>query len=69
MDKQYILLKDLPNLKSGAIFSYDEITDSYRHESELGFAGFSAGIVEHRPEWFSLLSNDEPINPCAWWSR
>lgn len=63
--KKYRLLKDLPALKAGAVFTYNPRVDGYVHEGG-GFAGYSAEVVENSPDWFKNL--DEEINPEAWWA-
>ena len=64
--KKYRLLKDLPGLKAGAVFTYDHRVDGYVYEGVIGFAGYSAEVVENSPGWFKTL--DEEINPEAWWA-
>jgi len=63
--KKYKLLKDLPSLKAGAIFTYNHGVDGYVYDGTYGLAGYSKEVVENSPDWFKTL--DEEINPEAWW--
>jgi len=64
--KKYRLLKDLPGLKAGAVFTYDHRVNGYVYEGANGFAGYSTEVVESSPDWFNTL--DEEITPEAWWA-
>jgi hypothetical protein len=64
--KKYRLLKDLPGLKAGAVFTYDHRANGYVYEGLNGFAGYSTEVVENSPDWFKTLA--EEIKPEAWWA-
>jgi hypothetical protein len=66
-DKKYRLLRDLPGLKAGAVFTYDPRVNGYVYYGPYGLAGYSREVVENSPDWFKTL--DEEINPEAWWAH
>ena len=57
MSKKYKLIKDLPDLKAGAIFEWDESQNSYKCKKGVWvppnqYHYFSAGTVKYSPEFW-----------------
>ena len=58
--KRYKLLKDLPDLKAGEIFEYNEDAGSYISQSmNKNHYLLYDDTVENNPEWFEPVKDDE----------
>lgn len=59
MTKKYKLLKDLPETKAGAIFTFCDDNSDYLSDC-LQFC-YSSKVIENNPEWFELVCDDKEI--------
>jgi len=58
--RKFELLRDLPNLKAGAVFTPTHIPTIYQDDKDLW--GYHASIVENNPEWFKeVVENKQSI--------
>jgi hypothetical protein len=60
MTKQYRLLKDMPNLKAGAVLTLSDTREMYAIENDRGgkFFQMYASTVENNPEWFEEVKQE-----------
>lgn len=65
--QSYKLLKDLPNLKTGAVLYYHPDSNFYIHVKKNGHVvGYPRDVVEVYPAWFKSITDSEG---SAWWNK
>lgn len=57
--KTYILQKDLPNMKKGSEFEFNENIMLYVHYNSC--YSYPPIVVENNPEWFKLKEEEQPL--------
>lgn len=67
MRRNYTLLKDLPDVKAGAIFEFSLSENIYNLVSEEKYYSYSKEFVESNSEWFKLNVQKPPLGVVPIW--